>query len=120
MSGRLLVFVYLLTFQLVDSNGAIIANTAVPSNMQCYCISSDYGTSTDSTVGGTRIMAADQLRSEGSQSTTVQYVSSQPQPVVSAAEPTFSFAQLGSGGQVSALCSNLKNFAFFYKLIFGF
>ncbi|VDD97295.1 unnamed protein product, partial [Enterobius vermicularis] len=84
---------------LVDSNGAIIANTAVPSNMQCYCISSDYGTSTDSTVGGTRIMAADQLRSEGSQSTTVQYVSSQPQPVVSAAEPTFSFAQLGSGGQ---------------------
>uniref|UniRef100_A0A0N5AA29 SAP domain-containing protein n=1 Tax=Syphacia muris TaxID=451379 RepID=A0A0N5AA29_9BILA len=88
---------------LVASNGAIIANTTVPSNMQCYCIAPDYAATTnEGSVGGSRIIAAEQLRTEsGSQPTaTVQYIPGQPQPVVSAAtEPTFSFAQLGSGGQ---------------------
>ncbi|KAL3983231.1 RPEL repeat family protein [Acanthocheilonema viteae] len=81
---------------LVDANGAVVATATVPHSVQCCCMSSEYPLTTNITLNGTTTQSTGvRLHQQLSATTEVtQNVVQQMQT-----EPTFSFAQLGSGGQ---------------------
>lgn len=84
-------------FQLVNASGAVVATATVPHSVQCCCVSSEYPLTTNITLNGTTIQSTS-VPPQQQFSTTAEVT----QDVVQQgqAEPTFSFAQLGSGGQV--------------------
>ncbi|VDM42956.1 unnamed protein product [Toxocara canis] len=77
---------------LVDSNGSLVAMATVPGNVQCCRVSSDCACDGSQQPVGAAVGQYDNVE-------RTELVS---QPTTSLHnEPTFSFAQLGSGGQVS-------------------
>ncbi|EJD75778.1 SAP domain-containing protein [Loa loa] len=80
---------------LVDASGAVVATATVPHSVQCCCMSSEYPLTTNITLNGTTSQSTS-IRSQQQLSTTAE-VTQNVQQVQT--EPTFSFAQLGSGGQ---------------------
>uniref|UniRef100_A0A8R1XWT7 SAP domain-containing protein n=1 Tax=Onchocerca volvulus TaxID=6282 RepID=A0A8R1XWT7_ONCVO len=82
--------------QLVDASGAVVATATVPHNVQCCCMSSEYPLTSDITLNGTTTQSTS-IRSQQQLSSTTEVTQNMAQQVQT--EPTFSFAQLGSGGQ---------------------
>ncbi|KAK6111609.1 RPEL repeat family protein [Brugia pahangi] len=81
---------------LVDANGSVVATATVPHSVQCCCMSSEYPLTNNITLNGT-IQSTSSIRSQQLLSTTTELSQNMVQQVQT--EPTFSFAQLGSGGQ---------------------
>ncbi|VDP12223.1 unnamed protein product [Onchocerca flexuosa] len=81
---------------LVDASGAVVATATVPHNVQCCCMSSEYPLTSDITLNSTTIQSTS-IRSQQQLSSTTEVTQNVTQQVQT--EPTFSFAQLGSGGQ---------------------
>ncbi|VDN00769.1 unnamed protein product [Thelazia callipaeda] len=82
---------------LVDANGAVVATATVPPNMQCCCKTSDHSQTSNISVNDntTSRSLSDRYHQHNSNNNHVtQNMVHQVQN-----EPTFSFAQLGSGGQ---------------------
>uniref|UniRef100_A0A1I8EI29 SAP domain-containing protein n=1 Tax=Wuchereria bancrofti TaxID=6293 RepID=A0A1I8EI29_WUCBA len=82
---------------LVDANGAVVATATVPHSVQCCCMSSEYPLTNNITLNGTTTQSTTSIRSQQLLSTTTELSQNMMQQVQT--EPTFSFAQLGSGGQ---------------------
>lgn len=81
----------------MDANGAVVATATLPQNVQCCCMPSEYPLMTNITVNGTTTQST-----TGRSQQQLSTISETTQNMVQQAqtEPTFSFAQLGSGGQV--------------------
>uniref|UniRef100_A0A915PQ72 SAP domain-containing protein n=1 Tax=Setaria digitata TaxID=48799 RepID=A0A915PQ72_9BILA len=80
---------------LVDASGAVVATATVPHSVQCCCMSSEHPLTTNITLNGTTTQATNTRPQQ--QFSTATEVTQNIQQVQT--EPTFSFAQLGSGGQ---------------------
>lgn len=80
----------------MDANGAVVATATVPHSVQCCCMSSEYPLTTNITLNGTTTQSTS-IRSQQQLSNTTEITQNVVQQVQT--EPTFSFAQLGSGGQ---------------------
>ncbi|VDK67957.1 unnamed protein product [Litomosoides sigmodontis] len=81
---------------LVNASGAVVATATVPHSVQCCCVSSEYPLTTNITLNGTTTQSTG-VRPRQQFSTTTEATHDVVQQ--GQAEPTFSFAQLGSGGQ---------------------
>lgn len=81
----------------MDANGSVVATATVPHSVQCCCMSSEYPLTTNITLNGTTTQSTS-IRSQQQLSNTTEITQNVVQQVQT--EPTFSFAQLGSGGQV--------------------
>lgn len=79
----------------MDANGAVVATATVPHSVQCCCMSSENPLTTNITLNST-VTHSNGVRSQ--QQISTKEVTQNMQQVQT--EPTFSFARLGSGGQV--------------------
>lgn len=88
----------------MDSNGSVVAMATVPATVQCCCMSSDCTQPQANVVISTSSGSAkseQQLRSgDNMQGANLQLRDNAQQLHQTQCEPTFSFTQLGSGGQV--------------------